>query len=90
MIPPARFTEIWKMTGRKKWQGLSEACTQVMGEMENHLSKKARYERALQMRKNLKVRKERVGDPDKKMPKLVTNGIMQRHQTQQHIKSAES
>ena len=55
-----------------------------------HLSKKARYERALQMRKNLKVRKERFGDPDKKMLKLVINSIMQRHQAQQHITSAES
>ena len=74
----------------KEWQELSEACTQVMEEMESHLNKKARYERALQMRKNLKVRKERFGDPNKKMLKLVINSIMQRHQAQQHITSAES
>ena len=79
VIPPERYTEIRKMAERKEWQGLSTACTQVMGEMETHLSKKARYKRALQMRKNLKVRKERFGDPDKKMPKLVINSIMQRH-----------
>ena len=58
--------------------------------MESHLSKKARYESALQMRKNLKARKEIFGDPHKKMLKLVINSIMQRHQAQQHITSAES
>jgi hypothetical protein len=53
VIPPERYKEIWKMAKKKEWQELSETCTQVMEEMESHLSKKARYERALQMRKNL-------------------------------------
>ena len=74
---------------KKEWQELSEACTQVMGVTKAQPSKKARYERALQMRKNLKVRKEKFWDPDKKMLKLVINSIMQRHQAQQHITSAE-
>ena len=78
------------MAKKKEWQELSEMCTQVVEVMESHLSKKARYERALQMRKNLKARKERFRDPDKKMLKLVINSIMQRHQAQQHITSAES
>jgi hypothetical protein len=89
-IPPERYNEIWKMAKKEEWQELSEMCTQVVEVMESHLSKKARYERALQMRKNIKVRKERFGDPDKKMLKLVINSIMQRHQAQQHITRAES
>ena len=63
VIPPERYKEIWKMAEKKEWQELSEACTLVMGVMEAHLSKKARYERALQMRKNLKVRKGEVRGP---------------------------
>ena len=61
------------MAEKKEWQRLSEVCTQVMGEIETHLSKRAKYETTLQMRKNLKVRKERFGDPDKKMLQLVIN-----------------
>ena len=42
------------------------------------------------MRKNLEVRKERLADPDKKMPKLVINSIMPRYQAPQHWTNAES
>ena len=42
------------------------------------------------MRKNLKVRKGRFGEPNKEMLKLVINSMLQRHQAQEHITSAES
>ena len=47
-----------------------EECTSVITEMEEHLNIKSRHERSHQMRKNLRVRKERFADPDKKMLKL--------------------
>jgi IS30 family transposase len=67
-----------------------EACSDIITELERNLGKKERYERAKQMRKNMKVRKERFAAPDKKMLKLVINNIMQKYQAQQHLTRAES
>ena len=40
-------------------------CTSLITEMEEHLNTKSRHERAHEMRKDLKVRKERFAAPDK-------------------------
>ena len=85
-----QYDYLWKLAKKGEWDKLVEECTSVIAEMDEHLSKKARYERAHQMRKNLKVRKERFAAPDKKMLKLVINSIMQRYQAPQHLTSAES
>ena len=60
-----QYDYLWKLAKKGEWDKLMKECTSVIEEMEEHLSKKARYERAHQMRKNLKVRKERFTDPDK-------------------------
>ena len=74
-----QYSYMWKLAKKGEWDKLMEECTSLIAEMEEHLNTKSRHERARQMRKNLKVRKERFGDPDRKMLKLVINSIMQRY-----------
>jgi hypothetical protein len=85
-----QYNYLWKLAKKEEWDKLMDECTSLITEMEEHLSTKSRHERAHQMRKNLKVRKERFADPDKKMLKLVINSIMQRYQAPHHLTSVES
>jgi hypothetical protein len=85
-----QYNYLWKLAKKGEWDKLMDECTSLITEMEEHPSTKSRHERAHQMRKNLKVRKERFVDPDKKMLKLVINSIMQRYQAPQHLTSVES
>ena len=85
-----QYNYIWKLAKTGEWDKLMEECTSIIMEMEEHLSTKSKHERAHQMRKNLRVRKERFADPEKKMLTLVMNNIMQRYHAPQHLTSAES
>ena len=90
VIDKQRYKGLWLMFKHREMDDLVEGCTDLITELEKHLGKKERYERAKQMRKNMKVRKQRFTAPDKKMLKLVINSIMQKYQAQQHLTSAES
>ena len=90
VIDKQRYKRLWILLKHREMDEFVEACTEMVTELERNLGKKERYERAKQMRKNMKVRKERFAAPDKKMLKLVINSIMQKYQAQQHITSAES
>ena len=90
VIDIQRYKRLWTLLKHREMDEFVESCSDVITELERNLGKKERYERAKQMRKNMKVRKERFAAPDKKMLKLVINSIMQKYQAQQHLTSAES
>ena len=90
LVTGKQYASIWKAAKKGEINKLVSECTEVIQTLDSHLSKKMRYERAKQMSTNLKRRTNRFENKDKTMLKLVINSIMQKHQSQQHIISAES
>jgi hypothetical protein len=84
------YQKLWKLAKGQDLSAIVEDCAVLIETLEQHLSGKERYDRAKTMRQNLKVRKQRFQDSDKKMLKLVINSIMQKYSPQQNLTSAES
>ena len=84
------YQKLWRLAKGQDLSAIVEECAVLIEVLEQHLSGKERYDRAKTMRQNLKVRKQRFQDSDKKMLKLVINSIMQKYSPQQNLTSAES
>ena len=52
------YNYILKLAKKGEWDKLMDKCTSIITEMEEHLGTESRHEKAHQMRKNLKVRRE--------------------------------
>jgi hypothetical protein len=82
--------KLWELAKGQDLSAIVGECAVLIEALEQHLSGKERCDRAKTMRQNLKVRKQRFQDSDKKMLKLVINSIMQKYSPQQNLTSAES
>ena len=79
LITKSQYGKIWKAAKKGETSKLITECTEIIQTLEAHLSEKARYDRAKQMRINLKRRVESFNNKDKTMLKLVINSIMQKY-----------
>ena len=47
-----QYSYMWKLAKKGEWEKLMDECTNLITEMQEHLSTKSRHERAHHMRKN--------------------------------------